>query len=75
MGEVSPLDDRGRFTVDPRFRKFLGKRIVQIWTPHGLLLRPISGRLKPGDLPPSLSIDGDALYHAEEAKARKADRE
>lgn len=40
MTETSPLDDRGRFTVDPKWRKRLGRRIYQIWTPSGLLLVP-----------------------------------
>ena len=71
MSETSPLDDRGRFTVDPQFRKFLGKRVVQIWTPHGLLLRPVSGRLPKGTLPPSLEIEGDGLYWADEKRARE----
>lgn len=52
----------------------LGARVVQIWTPHGLLLRPVSGKLKAGALPPSLRIDGDALYHEEEARAGREGR-
>lgn len=38
MTEASPLDDRGRFTVDPRYRKLLGKRVYQIPMPDGLRL-------------------------------------
>ena len=69
MGEATPLDDRGRFTVDPRYRKMLGRRIIQIWTPHGLLLRPVSGRVPPGTLPPALSVNGDELFLEDEASA------
>jgi hypothetical protein len=70
MGETSPLDDRGRFTVDPKFRKFLGPRVIQILTPDGLLLVPAKRKLDGNALPPSLSVDGDALYEEDEAQAR-----
>lgn len=38
MTEASPLDDRGRFTVEPRYRKLLGKRVYQVLMPDGSLL-------------------------------------
>ena len=65
MSEVSPLDERGRFTVDPKFRKFLGRRVIQVLTPDGILLVPVKGKLPRGTLPASLSIDGDAAYREE----------
>ena len=71
MTEASPLDDRGRFTVEPRWRKMLGPRVVQIWTPHGLLLRPVRGKLAAGALPSSLQIEGDELYLEDERRAAK----
>lgn len=46
MSEASPLDDRGRFTVDPKWRKMLGKRVYQIRVPGGLLLVPARGLTK-----------------------------
>lgn len=69
MSEATPLDDRGRFTVEPRYRKMLGRRVIQIWTPHGLLLRPVTGRIPAGSLPPALSISGDDLYLEDEMRA------
>lgn len=44
------LDDRGRITIERQLRKFLkGDRIVQVATPHGVLLRPAQDPL---DVPP-----------------------
>lgn len=72
MTEATPLDDRGRFTVDPKWRKLLGRRIIQVWTPRGLLLRPITGKLQPGTFPPSMEASGDdeALRQALERRKR-----
>lgn len=55
--------------MDPRYRKKLGRRVVQIWTPHGLLLRPVTGRIPPGSLPPALTVNGDELFLEDEARA------
>lgn len=38
MAEASPLDDRGRFTVEPKYRKLLGRKVYQIAMPDGLRL-------------------------------------
>lgn len=38
VAESSPLDDRGRFTVHPKWRKMLGKRVYQVLMPDGSLL-------------------------------------
>lgn len=70
VAESSPIDDRGRFSVDPRFRKMLGARVVQIWTPHGILLRPVRGKLSKAPLPAALEADGDALYWDDEARGK-----
>lgn len=58
MSEVSPIDDRGRVTVRREFRAHLGDRIVQVLTPHGVLLRPV-GRLDTSKLPPALQATGE----------------
>jgi hypothetical protein len=68
--EATPLDDRGRFTLKPEFRKHVGSRIVQVLTPDGILIMPVRRKLLPGTLPPSLSLDGDALHAEEEAGRR-----
>lgn len=67
MSEVSPLDDRGRITIRREYRERLGDRVVQILTPHGVLLRPVPDELEEGDeLPEALSASGeqDALDEA-----------
>lgn len=60
MPETSPLDDRGRITIRREFRDRLGDRVVQILTPHGVLLRPVPDELD-GDeeLPDALQASGD----------------
>lgn len=67
MSEVSPLDDRGRITIRREYRDRLGRRVVQILTPHGVLLRPVSDELQAdGELPDALTASGeqDALGEA-----------
>ena len=59
MTEVTPIDDRGRFTVRPEYRRALGRRVLQIMTPHGLLLRPVRGALARRRLPPALAATGE----------------
>lgn len=59
MTEATPLDDRGRLTVRPEYRRILGRRVVQIMTPHGLLLRPVRGALAKRRLPPALAASGE----------------
>ncbi|HLE97099.1 MAG TPA: hypothetical protein VI997_06995 [Candidatus Thermoplasmatota archaeon] len=59
MTEATPLDDRGRFTVKPEFRKLLGRRVVQILTPDGILIRPLSGKLPRGRLPSAATASGE----------------
>lgn len=65
--DASPLDDRGRITIRREFRERLGDRVVQILTPHGVLLRPVDEELG-GDreLPDALTATGeqDALDEA-----------
>ena len=58
MGEATPVDDRGRFTIRPEFRKLLGLRVEQVLTPRGLLLRPI-GKLDFSRLPPARAASGE----------------
>lgn len=60
MGEVTPLDDRGRVTIRREFREKLGDRVVQILTPHGVLLRPVPDELPAGtDRPDALGASGE----------------
>jgi len=58
MSEASPLDDRGRVTVRREYRSHLGDRVVQVLTPHGVLLRPL-GHLDTTKLPPALQASGE----------------
>lgn len=60
MGAASPLDDRGRITIQHELRKHLGGRVVQILTPHGILLRPVPDTLPDkGKLPKALTASGE----------------
>ena len=59
MTEVTPLDHRGRLTIRPEFRRRLGGRVIQIMTPHGLLLRPVRGSFAKARLPPALTASGE----------------
>ena len=58
MTEATPLDDRGRVTIHPSFRSHLGGWVVQVLTPHGVLLRPVD-RLDTSKLPPALRASGE----------------
>ena len=71
MAETDRLDDRGRITIRRGYRERLGEKVVQILTPHGVLLRPVAGELRyRGRLPKDLSaIRGDVLYHEGEEAA------
>ena len=54
------LDHRGRLTIRAEYRRMLGKRVVQILTPHGVLLRPVPDRLPDRRrLPPALRVSGE----------------
>lgn len=67
MSETSPLDDRGRITIRREYRDRLGERVVQILTPHGVLLRPVPDEIGgKGELPDALTASGeqDALDEA-----------
>lgn len=60
MSAASNLDDRGRITIERALRPHLGERVVQVLTPHGVLLRPVSDRLpEKGRLPDALRASGD----------------
>lgn len=59
MAEASPLDDRGRITIKREFRKHLGDRVVQILTPHGVLLHPVPDHLEGEGLPDALTASGE----------------
>jgi bifunctional DNA-binding transcriptional regulator/antitoxin component of YhaV-PrlF toxin-antitoxin module len=69
MTEATRLDDRGRVTIHAKYRHVLGDRVVQIRTPHGILLRPVPDTLPDGGkLPEALRASGeDAARH--EARA------
>jgi hypothetical protein len=74
VSDATPIDDRGRFTLKSEYRKILGGRIVQVLTPDGVLLLPVPKDLPAGSLPPSLDIDGDALYEADQKAAKRTAR-
>lgn len=60
MTEATPLDDRGRVTIRREFREHLGDRVVQILTPHGILLRPVPDQLAPRKgLPDAWTASGE----------------
>lgn len=60
MPESTPLDARGRVVIQREFRKRLGGRVVQILTPHGVLLRPVPDTLGgKRRLPDALSASGE----------------
>jgi hypothetical protein len=66
MGDVSRLDKRGRITIRRRYREILGDRVVQILTPHGVLLRPVPDTLPDrGDLPEALAASGEEEAESE----------
>ena len=60
MENTTRLDDRGRLTIRRPYRKILRDRVVQILTPHGVLLRPVPDTLPDrGRLPPALTTKGE----------------
>lgn len=67
MTEVSRLDARGRLTIQAKYRRLLrGRRVVQILTPHGVLLRPVPDTLPDGGkLPPALAASGEEAARRE----------
>lgn len=69
MAEASPLDDRGRITIQREFRRFLAGRVVQILTPHGVLLRPV-----PDSLPADRRLPSAVQASGEDAARDEADR-
>ncbi len=65
MEATSHLDERGRLTIDPAYRKVLRGRVVQILTPHGVLLRPVADTLPDrGRVPAALRATGEAEAEA-----------
>lgn len=67
MSEATPLDDRGRVTILREYRAFVGSDVVQVLTPHGVLLRPAKGKVNPAKLPPALRASGEEEGLAEAA--------
>ncbi|MHB1260736.1 MAG: hypothetical protein ACYC2H_03370 [Thermoplasmatota archaeon] len=60
MDHQTTLDDRGRITINPAFRKSLGRRIIQVLLPDGVLLRPAARRLThPERLPSAAGATGE----------------
>jgi len=60
MRATSRLDRRGRVTIRHEYRRIFRERVVQILTPHGLLLRPVPDTLPDrGRLPPALTASGE----------------
>jgi bifunctional DNA-binding transcriptional regulator/antitoxin component of YhaV-PrlF toxin-antitoxin module len=61
MSGTTSLDDRGRITIDRELRARLGKRVVQVLTPHGVLLRPVPDTLQQkGRRPRAASASGES---------------
>jgi hypothetical protein len=57
------LDKRGRFTVEPKHRKRLGRHVLQVRTKDGLLLVPVEQGVAKGSLPPGVAVDDNgSLY-------------
>jgi hypothetical protein len=65
MSGASHLDDRGRITIERRLRPHLGRRVVQVLTPHGVLLRPVEDTLARGRVPEALAACGESAAAAE----------
>ncbi len=66
MHGASHLDDRGRITIERPLRPHLGKRVIQVLTPHGVLLRPVQDTLQTkGKSPDALSASGEDAAAAE----------
>lgn len=66
MHGASHLDNRGRITIERPLRPHLGKRVVQVLTPHGVLLRPVEDTIRSkGKLPDALSASGEQAAAAE----------
>jgi hypothetical protein len=60
MEATTHLDGRGRLTIRRAYRKILRDRVVQILTPHGVLLRPVPDTLPDRRrLPPALRASGE----------------
>lgn len=63
---ATKLDNRGRLTIHRRYRTLLGEGVVQILTPHGVLLRPVPDTLPDrGRLPDALLVSGEEEAAAE----------
>ena len=60
METATRLDERGRLTIRRAYRRVLRDRVVQILTPHGVLLRPVPDTLPDrGKLPDALTASGE----------------
>lgn len=60
MKATTRLDKRGRLTIRRAYREILRDRVVQILTPHGVLLRPVPDTLPDrGRRPPALTEIGE----------------
>jgi hypothetical protein len=59
------LDSRGRVTIEPTLRPFLGKRFVQVLTPRGIVLRPLTGKIDWKDAPADLAINARRIAREE----------
>lgn len=69
MKTATRLDERGRLTIRRAYRKVLRDRVVQILTPHGVLLRPVPDTLPDrGRLPPALTEIGEEEAEREAAR-------
>jgi len=60
MEATTRLDPRGRLTIRRAYRRILHDRVIQILTPHGVLLRPVPDTLPDrGRLPLALLASGE----------------
>lgn len=67
------LDSRGRVTILPALRARLGKRFVQVLTPRGIVLLPLTGKIDWGNAPPDLAMNTRRI--AQEEMDKEIDEE
>lgn len=64
MGELLTFDARGRITLPASLREGLGKRVVAIRTPHGIVLHPVPAHVALKGSAASASGEDEALGEA-----------
>lgn len=77
MSAEAQLDDRGRITIHQAYRRLFRERVLQILTPHGVLLRPVPDTLLDrGRLPAALVAEGEtqAMEELEQSMKKRSPR-